>query len=106
MHQSVFLTIIEQLMANLLRGDIDDHVILARRSGANWYLAGIHAVESSVDYTFALDFLDAGIYELTSIEQGESPDSFERSSKSVESGDSISISLPANGGFAATLTPQ
>ena len=90
----------------LIEGDIDDHVILARRRGTTWYVAGVHAVESSVDYTFALDFLDAGTYELALIEQGDSADSFARSTQSVEAGASVTITLPANGGFTATLTPQ
>ncbi|MBW2214184.1 MAG: glycoside hydrolase family 97 C-terminal domain-containing protein, partial [Deltaproteobacteria bacterium] len=72
----------------LIEGDIDDHVIVARRRGTEWYLGGIHAAEAPIEYTFALDFLDAGAYELALIEQGESADSFERSAQSVESGDS------------------
>lgn len=90
----------------LIEGDIDDHVILARRRGTDWYLAGIHAVESSVEYRFPLDFLDEGTYELTLIEQGESADAFERSVQSVEAGASVTITLSANGGFVATLSPR
>ncbi|MBW2380113.1 MAG: glycoside hydrolase family 97 catalytic domain-containing protein [Deltaproteobacteria bacterium] len=90
----------------LIEGDIDDHVIVARRRGTEWYLGGIHAAEAPIEYTFALDFLDAGAYELALIEQGESADSFERSAQSVESGDSVTITLPAKGGFVATLSPQ
>ena len=39
-----------------------------------------------IEYTFALGFLDAGTYELALIEQGDSPDTFERSVQSVEGG--------------------
>ena len=42
----------------LVQGDIDSHVILARRRGADWYLAGIHAAEQSVEYTLRLGFLE------------------------------------------------
>jgi alpha-glucosidase len=90
----------------LIEGDIDDHVILARRRGTDWYMAGIHAAQSPAEYTLPLDFLDAGTYEFALIEQGESTDSFERSVQSVESGDSVTITLPPNGGFVATLSPQ
>jgi hypothetical protein len=90
----------------LVQGDIDDHVILARRSGTRWYVAGIHAAESAVEHTFATDFLDAGSYELVLIEQGETPDSFERTAQAIDAGDSITVVLPLNGGFVATLTPQ
>ena len=60
----------------LVDADLDDHVFLARRSGSDWYLAGIHALETSAEYTFELDFLAAGTYELALIEQSESDDSF------------------------------
>ncbi len=53
-----------------------------------------------------LGFLDAGTYELALIEQGDTPDAFERSVQSVEAGASVTITLPANGGFVATVTPR
>ncbi len=90
----------------LVAADIDDHVFLARRNGSDWYLAGIHASESSAEYTLTLDFLAPGAYELTLIEQGESEDSFSRSTRAVQSGDGITVELPARGGFVATLRPQ
>jgi hypothetical protein len=91
----------------LVRGDIDDHVILARRSGDLWVLGGIHALESTVAYEFNLDFLEPETpYELTLIEQGETPSSFEQSTLTVEQGDPLSITLAPNGGFVGTLTPQ
>ena len=37
------------------------------------------APEARIEYTFALGFLDAGTYELALIEQGDTPDAFERS---------------------------
>jgi hypothetical protein len=90
----------------LIDGDLDDRVILARRSGARWYVAGIHAAQSAVEHTFVTDFLDAGTYELVLIEQGETPDSFEQTTQAIQAGDSITVMLPPNGGFVATLTPQ
>jgi len=91
----------------LVHGSIDGHVILARRKGDDWYLGGIHAMGSPIEYSFTLDFLDPGTsYEMTLIEQGESQTSFERSSVTVETGDPLSIRLPAKGGFVATLLAQ
>lgn len=91
----------------LVRGSIDDHVILARRKGADWYLGGIHAVEASVEYNFNLDFLEPDTaYEMTLIEQGESQTSFVRSTMRVDAGDPLAIALPPNGGFVATLLAQ
>lgn len=91
----------------LVHGSIDGHVILARRKGDDWYLGGIHAMGSPIEYSFDLDFLDPETsYEMTLIEQGESQTSFERSSVTVEAGDPVSIRLPAKGGFVATLLAQ
>jgi hypothetical protein len=85
---------------------IEDADILARRRGTNWYVAGIHTAQAPVEYAFTLDFLAPGTYELALIEQGGSADSFERTVQSVEAGDPVTITLPPNGGFVATLTAQ
>ena len=91
----------------LVSGNIDDHVILARRKGVDWYLGGIHAVEASVEYAFSLDFLDPETtYEMTLIEQGENESSFDPSNVVVGQGDPSAIALPANGGFVARLVAQ
>jgi hypothetical protein len=88
----------------LIEADLDDHVILARRSGATWYLGGIHAAQDDREYSFALDFLEDGSsYELALIEQGDTPSSFERRVESISAGDVLTITLPPNGGFVATL---
>ncbi len=88
----------------LIEAGLDDHVILARRSGATWYLGGIHAAEAPVEYSFHLDFLADGVpYELTLIEQGDTPSSFERRVISANAGDALRITLPPKGGFVAKL---
>jgi alpha-glucosidase len=90
----------------LIEADLDSHVILARRSGTTWYLGGIHAAESSAQYSFSLDFLEEGVnYDLVLIEQGETPGSFERSEQPISAGDSLTITLPPSGGFVASLMP-
>jgi hypothetical protein len=90
----------------LIEADLDDHVILARRSGTAWYLGGIHASEASTEYSFRLDFLEDGLsYDLVLIEQGETPTSFARSEQTIRAGASLSIVLPPNGGFVGSLVP-
>ncbi len=90
-----------------VRGDIDDHVILARRAGDVWYLGGIHALEAPVEYGFQLDFLQDGTsYQMSLIEQGDDAASFEETILTVGAGDPLAVALPPNGGFVATLTPQ
>lgn len=90
----------------LVQGDIDSHVILARRRATDWYLAGIHAAEQSFEYTFALDFLDEGSYEIRWIIQDDAADSFRLTVETVEAGALVTVDIPGRGGFIATLTPQ
>ena len=90
----------------LVQADIDSHVILARRRGNDWYLAGIQAGDASAEYTFALNFLAEGTYEISWIMQGEPADSFQLIEETLAAGDSVTVELPANGGFVATLRPQ
>jgi alpha-glucosidase len=90
-----------------IRGSIDDHVILARRKGADWYLGGIHALEANVQYDFDLDFLEPGVtYEMAMIQQGADETSFRLTTRTVNAGDPLSVDLPPNGGFVASLVPQ
>ena len=91
----------------LLEGDIESHVILARRSGSVWYVGGVHAADVAVEYSPDLGFLSQGTrYDLVLIEEGGSPNSFERSAMPFSPGDPLTITLPPNGGFVATLTPR
>jgi len=87
----------------LIEADLDRHVILARRSGSTWYLGGIQAADTSVDYSFPLDFLEKGDHELVLIEQGETPRAFSRRMESVRGGDELTVSLPSRGGFVARI---
>lgn len=90
----------------LLSADVDEHVILARRRGATWYLSGIQASEQSNEYTIDLSFLDPGTYLTRWIVQGESVDSFELEEGTSEAGESATAVIPARGGFVATFVPQ
>jgi alpha-glucosidase len=89
----------------LVDGSIDGHVILARRKGDDWYLGGIHAMDSPSEYSFDLGFLDPDAsYEMTLIEQGEGETSFARSTMAVDPANPFAVTLPRNGGFVASLT--
>lgn len=91
----------------LVLGSIDDHVVLARRKGADWYLGAIHALESASEYEFDLDFLEPEtVYEMTLIEQGADATSFKQTTLTVNAGDPLSILVPPNGGFVAALVPR
>ncbi|MFW2389706.1 MAG: glycoside hydrolase family 97 catalytic domain-containing protein [Polyangiales bacterium] len=88
----------------LVSGDIDEHVIVARRRGDDWYLAGIHAAEETKEPTIDLDFLGAGTYDGLWISQGVTADSFVLSEGTHEASDAPTVVLPARSGFVARFT--
>jgi len=90
----------------LVTGEIDEHVIMARRRGDDWYLAGIHAAEEMKEPTIDLDFLGAGTYDVRWISQGVTADSFVLSEGTHEASDSPTVVLPARSGFVARFTPR
>ncbi|MGB5812124.1 MAG: glycoside hydrolase family 97 catalytic domain-containing protein [Polyangiales bacterium] len=89
----------------LVSADIDSHVILARRSGADWYVAGIHTGDARREYEFALEFLDAGRHGLTRIDQGAAPDTLEETKEVVDAGESVRVTLEPRGGFVMRFRP-
>jgi alpha-glucosidase len=78
-------------------------VVLARRSGDSWYVSGINGLTSPRDVELTLDFLPAGDYTLTLIADGATDRSFALQTLGVTSGEAISLSMRARGGFAGVI---
>lgn len=88
----------------LVSGDIDTHVILARRKGDRWYLGGVHAADATREYALDFDFLDPGTsYEVVLIEQGESERVLKQTTRAFVEGAPFAIELQPDGGFVATI---
>ena len=82
----------------LLSGDPDHHVLVARRHGGTWWLAGIHA--GSTSWRQEIDLSPIGCRpprRAQLIRQGERPD--ELVSEDLELGCRHRVELPARGGF-------
>jgi alpha-glucosidase len=92
--------------AVVLSAQVEDHVLLARRSGDVWYLAGMNLEARELEAS--LDFLPEGSFELTAFTDdlaSEDPNAIEQSVSQVNSGDVLQVSFDRHGGYAAILRP-
>ena len=81
------------------------YVVLARRSGDRWYLAGINGQHSAREMQLDLSFLGDRQYDVTWIEDGPN-DSFTDRQSTETAEDAAQISMPPRGGFVAQITPN
>ncbi|WP_235074269.1 glycoside hydrolase family 97 protein [Asticcacaulis sp. AC466] len=78
-------------------------VIMARRSGNDWYIAAINNGEAR-DVTVKLSFLQKGPWQLVELSDSQDkPDAYNRHSKPVTPDQSITLNMRARGGFVARL---
>jgi hypothetical protein len=81
-------------------------VVLARRKGSTWYVAGISGDAQARELASSLAFLDPGPYDAAIISDGTSSTTFAERSEVLAAGDVLKVSLPPRGGFVVTLTPR
>jgi alpha-glucosidase len=84
-------------------GDIDDHVVLARRKGDTWYVGGM--TDGAKRVTIPLDFLGQGRYEARTWEDGATISTLRRQTREVGKGDKLPLAMAANGGGVVILQP-
>ena len=85
-------------------GDIDSHVVVARRKGKDWYV-GVMGNEQAREVSVPLSFLGAGKYKAKVYEDGATPTTLNVSEKAVTSGDGLTLKLAPSGGGAIRVTP-
>ncbi|WP_368563266.1 glycoside hydrolase family 97 protein [Pseudoxanthomonas sp. UTMC 1351] len=85
-----------------LSGEPGRDIVLARRSGATWYVGAMTADEARTVRT-PLSFLPAGNYRATVWEDGDAPDQVKRSERIVNSRDTLALRLSVAGGAAVIL---
>jgi alpha-glucosidase len=88
-----------------VEGTPGQHVVLARRKGTTWYLAGIAGDTQARNLMLNLGFLGAGTYTATIIADGSSDTTFSERSAQVGATSPLAVSLRARGGFVARITP-
>lgn len=87
-----------------LSGEPGHDIVLARRSGATWYVGAMTADEARTTRV-PLQFLPAGRYRATVWEDGDAPDEVRRSERIVTARDALALRLSAAGGAAVILEP-
>ncbi len=93
----------------VLDAKIGERLVMARRSGGEWYLGGMTGDEAD-RMTVDLAFLDGGEYTLTLFEDGVNADrwaeDYRKTVRTVTTADRIEIVLAPGGGFAGRLVPK
>lgn len=89
----------------VLSGEIGQHIVIARRSGKDWYL-GAMTNEAARTLDVPLTFLGTGRYQAELHLDGDAPDRLRRDSRSIAAGSAtLQLQLAANGGAVAWLSP-
>lgn len=92
-----------------LDGKVGDYLLLARRSGKDWFVGAI-TDWTARDMDLDLSFLPAGNYKMDIFQDGLNADRYAGDYKhvktDVKSGDKMKIHLAPGGGWAAKITPE
>jgi alpha-glucosidase len=87
-----------------LSGEPGRDIVLARRSGAAWYVGAM--TDEARTERVPLDFLPEGRYRVTMWEDGELPEDVQRSERIVTARDTLALRLSSAGGAAVILEPS
>jgi alpha-glucosidase len=92
-----------------LDGKIGDYLLIARRSGKEWFVGAL-TDWTSRDMKLDLSFLPAGEYDIDIFQDGINADrnatDYKRVKSSVKSGEIVKIHLAPGGGWAAKISPK
>jgi alpha-glucosidase len=90
-------------------GEPGEYIVVARRSGATWYLGGI-TNWTQRKLKLPLAFLGDGSYEarlyLDDSPDGKEPNKIREETRLVKSDKRLDVSLAAGGGVAAVIRPK
>jgi hypothetical protein len=89
----------------LLMGEPGQFLVIARRSGQQWYIGGISGEPSGRDVDVPLSFLGQTRCTVTTIRDADTPRTFASETEAVMSDGHLEIRLQPYGGFVAVLTP-
>ncbi len=83
-------------------GEPGEYVVLARRSGAEWWLAGI-TNNKARKLDVSLDFLPAGEWQAEVYSDGDQPTAVHETSRTVTLDSPLSVELEYGGGFVVRI---
>lgn len=93
----------------VLTAEPGKQILVARRSGPDWYLGAIGNSKSGTEFAFDANFLGDGDYTMTlyhdAVDSESNPNNIECSKSTVKASDHLIVSCVPTGGFAAILKP-
>lgn len=89
----------------LLMGEPGQYLVVARRHGDQWYIAGLNGEKSGRDVDVPLSFLGQTRCTVTTIHDGDTPRVFANETEAVTGEGHLEVRLLPHGGFVAVLTP-
>jgi alpha-glucosidase len=85
-----------------LSGEPGKSVVVVRRAGTVWYVGGLNA-DAAQTARIALTFLPAGSFQMTLVRDGADDRSFDSSTRTVTSKETIDVPMRARGGFVIRI---
>lgn len=90
----------------LLQGHPASHAVIARRSGARWYVSGVNGDGAARSITINLGEFADNFYRAELIEQGAAADTLTITSLELDSASTLTVSMESRGGFVLVLKPR
>jgi hypothetical protein len=90
----------------LLDGIPGEMILLARRKGNDWYVAGLNGGTAPRTVSVPLGFLGRGTYQANVISDAQTPRSFAQRTESVRRGGPLTVTMAGRGGFVARLSKE
>jgi hypothetical protein len=85
-------------------GKPGEMAVIARKKEETWYIGGINGTSEEKKIKIHADFLEEGSkYTMTSIADGEQPETFTSGEKTLEKDESVYFRMKPKGGFVATF---
>ncbi|NMC38703.1 MAG: glycoside hydrolase family 97 protein [Bacteroidales bacterium] len=93
----------------VIDGKVGDYILLARRSGREWFVGGLTDWESR-QMELDLSFLPAGDYSIDIFQDGINADNHAQDYKhiknNIKSGDKMNVKMAPGGGWVARISPK
>jgi alpha-glucosidase len=86
-----------------LSGTPGEMVLLARRKGSDWFIAGLNGTREEKTVNVPLKFLGEGPYDISVITDGPGPRQFNHISQSITRDKELTIRMAPRGGFTGVL---
>ncbi|MNR26085.1 Retaining alpha-galactosidase precursor [compost metagenome] len=87
----------------LIDGYPGEKVIMARKKGNKWYIAGLNGKNVAQTLVVKFDFIDKGEYNFQLIKDGKDGKSFFSEVIKIKKGSTVKIECLPNGGFAGMV---